>query len=244
MFVRVNYFPSSGCRLVLTVCKSYVIMILIYDWCEERLELQGIADDIISKFIPPHVNIFYCFGGVVFTTYIIQIGSGFGLTLYYNSCTLEAYSSVISILSKVNYGWLLHSIHRWSSDLMVLILMLHIIRVYLTGGFKKPRELVWITGVFLCISSISFGVTGYSLPWDRLGFWACKIVTAVPEALDNFLPGAGKTLVSFLRGGSSVSQHTLIRFYNIHTFILPLVTLPLVLIHFSIIRKQGISGPL
>ena len=142
-------------------------MILIYDWCEERLELQGIADDIISKFIPPHVNIFYCFGGVVFTTYIIQIGSGFGLTLYYNSCTLEAYSSVISILSKVNYGWLLHSIHRWSSDLMVLILMLHIIRVYLTGGFKKPRELVWITGVFLCISSISFGVTGYSLPWDR-----------------------------------------------------------------------------
>jgi len=219
-------------------------MLVIYDWCEERIEIQSIADDIISKFVPAHVNIFYCFGGIVLSTYLIQVASGLGLTIYYNPSVVEAYSSVVVIISKLNYGWLVRSIHRWSSGVMVLVQILHIIRVYVTGGFKRPRELIWITGVFLAVIVISFGVTGYSLPWDRIGFWACKIVTAVPEALDSLVPGIGSTVVSILRGGSSVSQYTLTRLYSIHTFILPLGTLSMVLVHFSTIRKQGVSGPI
>jgi len=78
---------------------------------------------------------------------------------------------------------------------MVLVLILHIVRVYLTGGFKKPRELIWMTGIRLAISTVSFGVTGYSLPWDQVGYWACKIVTSVPEAFDNLIPGMGKLSV-------------------------------------------------
>nr|AVY51803.1 cytochrome b6 [Pyrocystis lunula] len=127
---------------------------------------------------------------------------------------------------------------------MVLTLILHIARVYLTGGFKKPRELIWITGVLLSIAVVSFGVTGYSLPWDKIGYWASKIVTAVPQAFDELIPGIGSLVVGLLRGGPSVSQFTLTRFYSIHTFVLPLVLFPLILVHFSIIRKQGISGPL
>ena len=127
---------------------------------------------------------------------------------------------------------------------MVLTLILHIARVYLTGGFKKPRELIWITGVLLSIVIVSFGVTGYSLPWDKIGYWASKIVTAVPQAFDEFIFRVGSLLVGLLRGGSSISQFTLTRFYSIHTFVLPFILFPLVLIHFSIIRKQGISGPL
>ena len=68
----------------------------------------------------------------------------------------------VIIISKLNYGWLIKSIHRWSSGVMVLIQILHIIRVYLTGGFKRPREFIWITGVFLAMTIVSFGVTGYS----------------------------------------------------------------------------------
>lgn len=127
---------------------------------------------------------------------------------------------------------------------MVLILILHIARVYFTGGLKKPRELIWITGIILAVTSISFGVSGYSLPWDQVGYWASKIVTAVPEALENLIPGIGKISVFLFRGGFSVNQSTLTRFYSIHTFLLPLVNLILVIIHFAIIRKQGISGPL
>jgi cytochrome b6 len=122
---------------------------LIYDWFEERLEIQSVGDDILSKFVPTHVNIFYCFGGIVLTSFILQAASGFALTLYYRPTVLEAYNSVIYLLYNVNLGWLLRSIHRWSSSLMVLGLVLHIGRVYITGGFLKPREFIWLTGLTL-----------------------------------------------------------------------------------------------
>ena len=217
---------------------------VLYDWFEERLELQSISDDILSKFVPAHVNIFYCFGGLVLTTFLVQVASGFALTMYYRPTVLEAYSSIQSILFKVNLGWLIRSIHRWSSGLMVLTLILPVSRVYLTGGFKKPRELTWVTGVLLSVTTVSFGVTGYSLPWDQIGFWASKIVTAVPESFDEILPGLGTTLILLLRGGYSVGQSTLTRFYSAHTFVLPLTTLTLLVTHFIMLRKQGISGPL
>lgn len=161
----------------------------IYDWCEERLEIQCIGDDILSKFVPPHVNILYCFGGIVLTSFIFQAASGFALTMYYRPTVVEAFSSVKLILVNVNLGWLIRCVHRWSSGIIQISLILHIARVYLTGGFKKPRELIWITGVILAVTSASFGVTGYSLPWDQIGYWACKIVTAVPEAFDSVISG-------------------------------------------------------
>ena len=158
---------------------------MVYDWCEERFEIQSIADDILSKCVPPHVNIFYCFGGLVLTSFQFQATTGFALTIYYQPTVVEAFSSVQFILENVHLGWFIRSIHRWSSGVMVLILILHIARVYLTGGLKKPREFIWITGIILAVSTVSFGVTGYSLPWDQVGYWASKIVTSVPEALDN-----------------------------------------------------------
>jgi cytochrome b6 len=104
----------------------------------------------------------------------------------------------------------------------------------------KPRELTWVTGVALASVTVSFGVTGYSLPWDQVGYWACKIVTGVPEAI----PIVGNLIVQVLRGGVSVGQSTLTRFYSAHTFVLPVVAAVLMLTHFVMIRKQGISGPL
>ncbi len=96
----------------------------------------------------------------------------------------------------------------------------------------------------MSVLTVSFGVTGYSLPWDQIGFWAAKIVTAVPESFDELTPGSGSTLVLLLRGGYSVGQLTLTRFYSAHTFILPLLAFVILLFHFIMLRKQGISGPL
>ena len=236
-------FPNQGSSGNFPLTHQH-LMGFIYDWCEERFEIQSIADDILAKFVPAHVNIFYCFGGIILTSFIFQGASGFALTIYYQPTVVEALASVQLILAHVNLGWFIRSIHRWSSGVMVQMLILHVARVYLTGGFKKPRELIWITGIILAVCTLSFGVTGYSLPWDQVGYWACKISTAVPEALDNLIPGIGKISVPSLRAGSSVSQSTLTRFYSVHTFVLPLVTLILVMIHFSMLRKQGISGPL
>ena len=212
----------------------------VYDWFQERLEIQAIADDITSKYVPPHVNIFYCLGGITLTCFIVQVATGFATTFYYRPTVTEAFASVDFIMTEVNFGWLIRSVHRWSASMMVLNMILHVCRVYLTGGFKKPRELTWVTGVALASVTVSFGVTGYSLPWDQVGYWACKIVTGVPDAV----PIVGGLLVQVLRGGVSVGQSTLTRFYSAHTFVLPVVAVVLMLTHFVMIRKQGISGPL
>jgi len=212
----------------------------VYDWFQERLEIQAIADDITSKYVPPHVNIFYCLGGITLTCFIVQVATGFAMTFYYRPTVTEAFASVQYIMTQVNFGWLIRSVHRWSASMMVLNMILHVCRVYLTGGFKKPRELTWVTGVALASVTVSFGVTGYSLPWDQVGYWACKIVTGVPDAI----PVIGGLVVSVLRGGVSVGQGTLTRFYSAHTFVLPVVAAVLMLTHFVMIRKQGISGPL
>jgi len=212
----------------------------VYDWFQERLEIQAIADDITSKYVPPHVNIFYCLGGITLTCFIVQVATGFAMTFYYRPTVTEAFASVEYIMTQVNFGWLIRSVHRWSASMMVLNMILHVCRVYLTGGFKKPRELTWVTGVALASVTVSFGVTGYSLPWDQVGYWACKIVTGVPDAI----PVVGSLIVGVLRGGVSVGQGTLTRFYSAHTFVLPVVAAVLMLTHFVMIRKQGISGPL
>jgi len=212
----------------------------VYDWFQERLEIQAIADDITSKYVPPHVNIFYCLGGITLTCFIVQVATGFAMTFYYRPTVTEAFASVQYIMTEVNFGWLIRSVHRWSASMMVLNMILHVCRVYLTGGFKKPRELTWVTGVALASVTVSFGVTGYSLPWDQVGYWACKIVTGVPDAI----PVVVTLVVGLLRGGVSVGQSTLTRFYSAHTFVLPVVAAVLMLTHFVMIRKQGISGPL
>jgi cytochrome b6 len=215
-------------------------MAKVYNWFQERLEIQAIADDISSKYVPPHVNIFYCLGGITFVCFLVQVATGFAMTFYYRPSVVDAFASIEYMMTQVNFGWLIRSIHRWSASMMVLMMILHVFRVYLTGGFKKPRELTWVTGVILASVTVSFGVTGYSLPWDQVGYWACKIVTGVPEAI----PVVGTSLVELLRGGASVGQGTLTRFYSLHTFVLPLITAVLMLAHFLMIRKQGISGPL
>lgn len=212
----------------------------IYDWLQERIEIQALTDDVTSKYIPPHVNIFYCLGGITLTCFIVQVATGFALTFYYRPTITEAFSSIEFIITQVNLGWLIRSMHRWAGSMMVLNMLLHVLRVYLTGGFKKPRELTWVTGVFLAPLTGSFGITGYSLPWDQVGYWACRIVTGVPAVL----PIIGNFLVQIIRGGDAVGQSTLTRFYSAHTFILPIITVVLMLTHFALIRKQGISGPL
>jgi cytochrome b6 len=212
----------------------------VYDRFEEHLKIQAIADDITSKYVPPHVNIFYCLGGITLTSFLVQVAIGSAMNFYYRSIITEAFASVQYLMTEVNFGWLIRSIHRWSASMMVLMMILHVFRVYLTGGFKNPRELTWVTGVILGVLTISFGVTSYSLPWDQIGYWAVKIVTGVPEAI----PVIGSPLVELLHGSVSVGQSTLTHFYSLHTFILPLLTVVFMPMHFLMIRKQGIPGPL
>ena len=162
------------------------------------------------------------------------------MTFYFVPEVSRSLFSVRLIATRVASGWLIRSIHRTSASMMVLYLILHVFRVYLTGGFKKPRELTWVAGVILGVITVSLGVTGYSLPFDQIGDWALRIVTGVPDAL----PFIGVVIVTLLRGALSVGQGTMTRFNSTHTMLLPVFVLAFVVAHFLLIRKQGISGPL
>ena len=178
------------------------------------------------------------------SSFLVHASSGLALTIYFRSIVVEAFRSVESIIEYVGVSWLVWSTHRWSSGIMFQMIVLHVSRVYFTGGFKKPREATWISGVFLAVITISFGVTGYSLPWGQVGFWVCKIVAATPEATDGLVPGLGSLLVVVLRSGYSVTQFTLSRLYSLHTLILHILAISSLLIHFLLLRRQDISGPL
>ena len=157
----------------LNMCKSFTftghfvnemlnqMMLWIYDWSEERLEIQCIADDILVKFVPPHVNIFYCFGGVVLVLLLFQVVSGVALTMYYSPTVVSGFSSVANIVGVLYLGWLNRSIHRWCGSCMNCTIILHMFRLYVTGGFKTARELIWMTGIILGCVAVMCGVTGY-----------------------------------------------------------------------------------
>jgi cytochrome b6 len=129
-------------------------------------------EDVGSKFVPPNLAIGFCFGGLVLTAFLVQVATGFALTFYYRPAVSEALASVRSIMVDVHFRW-------FGFDFCCIVL--HVCRFYLTGGFKKPREVTWITGVALAVCTVSFGVTGYSLPYDQVGYWALRIVSGVLE---------------------------------------------------------------
>ncbi|CAI8596337.1 unnamed protein product [Vicia faba] len=132
------------------------------------------------------------------------------MTFYYRITVTEAFAYVQYIMTEANFGWLIRSVHRWP------------------------------VSVVLGVLTASFGVTGYSLPWDQISYWAVKIVTGVPDAILVI----GSSVVELLRDSASVGQSTLTRFYSLHTFVLPLLTVVFMLMHFPMMCKQGISGPL
>ncbi|KAK2646540.1 hypothetical protein Ddye_021735, partial [Dipteronia dyeriana] len=173
----------------------------VYNWFEEHLEIQAIADDITSIYVPPHVNIFYCLGGITLTCFLVQFATGFAMIFYHRPTITEAFASVQYIMTEANFGWLIRSVHRWSASMMVLMIILHAFLVYLTSGFKKPSELTWLIGVVLAVLTTSFGITGYSLPWDQIGYLAVKIVTGVSEVI----PILRSPLVELLRGSANLS---------------------------------------
>ncbi|SEO39230.1 Cytochrome b(N-terminal)/b6/petB [Halogranum amylolyticum] len=177
--------------------------------------------------------------------YIVAAVSGALLGFYYSPAqgnpeeATVAYNSIAFIMQDLQFGFMLRSVHRWSAQVMVAAVFLHMLRVYFTGSYKEPRELNWILGIVLISLTMVFGYTGYLLPWDQLAFWAGQI--GVEMSLS--IPLAGEWVAQLLFGGFTLSQATLQRMYIIHVFLLPFVVTTLIAIHIGIVWVQGIAEP-
>jgi quinol-cytochrome oxidoreductase complex cytochrome b subunit len=188
----------------------------------------------------------YALGSFSTIAYAVAAISGALLGFYYapeagasNGQAALAYNSITFIMTELNFGFFLRSLHRWSAQVMVAAVFLHMLRVYFTGAYKEPRELNWILGIVLISLTMVFGYTGYLLPWDQLAFWAGQI--GVEMSLS--VPLAGEWVAQLLFGGFTLSQATVQRMYIIHVFLLPFITTALIAIHIGIVWMQGIAEP-
>ncbi len=211
------------------------------DFIAERLPLDDVMDALKHKQVPVHKRtIFYYLGGICLYLLIVQVITGILLLFYYQPTEALAYESVKFIMTKVNFGWLVRSIHAWSANLLIFSLFIHLFSTFLLKAYRPPRELTWMTGMALFGICLGLGFTGYLLPWNELAYFATKIGTEMPASI----PVVGDLIKEFLRGGPSVTGVTLTRFFAFHIWILPLALAGVVGIHLLLVQKLGMSRPL
>ena len=203
--------------------------------------LRGIRTWASSRSVPAHARGFwFCFGGLTFATAVLQALSGIVLAFYYQPTPERAYASIFYISHFVNYGWFIRSVHVWGSRLMVVFIVVHMLRVYVTASYKHPREYNWVVGVGLFVVTMAFGLTGSLLPWDQKAYWGTTGAIGFIEKT----PVVGDWLSYFIVGGHTIGASALSRFYSGHVMLLPALLTALLVGHFWMVRKQGISGPL
>jgi Cytochrome b(N-terminal)/b6/petB. len=220
----------------------------LYDWIDERLDITPLWRDVADHEVPEHVNpahhfsaFVYCFGGLTFFVVVIQVLSGMFLTMYYVPDVERAWESVYYLQNQVPYGSIVRGMHHWGASVVIVMMFLHTLRVFFQGAYKKPRELNWIVGVLIFFVMLGLGLTGYLLPWDMKAVFATKVTLEIVEST----PLIGDMLRTLIAGDSTIiGARTLTRFFAVHVFFLPAALLGLLGLHFLMIRKQGISGPL
>ncbi len=212
-----------------------------YDWINERVMLDDLVEFMGKKYVPVHRHsIWYYFGGVSLFLFIVQVITGILLLLYYKSGEETAFESVQYLMSKVNFGWLIRSVHSWTANLFILTAMIHMFSVFFEKAYRKPREITWLTGILMFFLALGFGFSGYLLPWNELAFFATKVGTEIAGAV----PLIGKPILIFLRGGEEVTGATLSRFFGFHVAVLPGIFTVLLGIHLILVQRQGMSEPL
>ena len=212
----------------------------ILDWLGERFGPGSIEEFLRHKTVPLHRHtLWYYFGGMTLFLFIIQVLTGILLLLYYRPTPNDAFESVQYIVTQVRFGWLIRSVHSWSANLMIFTAFVHMFSVYFLKGYRKPRELTWISGMLLLFLALGFGFSGYLLPWNTLAFFATKVGTEMAGSV----PLVGKWMLTFLRGGEEVTGATLTRFFGFHVAVLPGLATSLLAVHLLLVQRLGMSVP-
>ena len=172
--------------------------------------------------------------------FFVELFTGLILMIYYSPTPSEAYSSILELMSNVPFGKLMRDLHRIGAEAMVIFTVLHMLRTYLTGSYKKDRSFTWLTGVVLLGLTLFLSFFGYLLPWDQLAYWAVTIGTSMAEAAPMF----GQEANLLLRGAPDIGAGGLLRAYLLHVILLPLAAILVISVHYyKVAREHGISLP-
>jgi quinol-cytochrome oxidoreductase complex cytochrome b subunit len=209
----------------------------VMSWLDERLGLTTIYNTVLDRKVPK-VNWLFTLGSATAILFALQAVTGTFLSVYYVPSPDHAYDSIQYIMTGVAYGWLIRGIHHWGATLMVITIFLHMLRTFYMAAYKYPREVTWLTGVVLLLTTLGMGFTGYLLPWNQRSYWATTVGTEIPGTV----PFIGPFITRLLRGGSDLSAVTLTRFFSLHIWFLPAVIILLIGVHLYLVIRNGISS--
>jgi menaquinol-cytochrome c reductase cytochrome b subunit len=217
------------------------------DWVDERTAFVRGTKWFLFRNVPRDISWGQTLGSAALTAFIVQALTGAILALYYKpSAAIDpttgkpvAYSSIEMITDDLTLGWLVRGMHRWGASVFIILLFLHMGRVFLFGAYKYPRELNWITGVLILALGMLMGFTGYLLPWDQTAYWA----TVVGINLNGTAPFAGPWLAQFLATGPEIGTNTLPLYYGLHMLLIPGALIALIFVHIYLVTRLGVASP-
>jgi ubiquinol-cytochrome c reductase cytochrome b subunit len=212
----------------------------ILDWLDHRTGYRTLLHYALDEPLPPGTGWAFTTGSMVAMLIGIQLATGVVLTMYYVPSPSLAYESVRYINDELALGWMLRGLHFWGASFIVVSAGVHLLRVFIYGGYKAPREVTWLTGVLLLLIVLGFSLSGYLLPWDQKAYWATTVTLNVARSS----PVVGEYVASIMRGGVNLGALTLGRWYTAHVFLLPAALVTFILAHLVLMRRHGISGPL
>ena len=217
------------------------------DWVDERTGAVRGTKWFLFRNVPRDISWMQTLGSAALTAFIVQALTGAILAMYYKpSSEIDpltgnpiAYTSIQAITDELTLGWLVRGTHRWGASVFIILLFLHMGRVFLFGAYKYPRELQWVTGVLILVMGMLMGFTGYLLPWDQTAYWA----TVVGINLNGTAPFAGPWLAQFLASGPEIGSDTLPKWYALHMLLIPGALIALIGIHIYLVTRLGVSSP-
>lgn len=207
------------------------------DWIEQRTGACSALIHFFREEIPASAGWAQVFGSVALFLLLTQGFSGVLLALNYAATPGDAYDSLLYIVRNVTGGSMVRNLHHWGASMMVVVVALHACQVFLYGAYKRPREVIWISGVLLLLLVLAFGLTGYLLPWDNRAYWGTVVTTQIAGQA----PWIGGYLQDVLGAKNGVGVITFARFYAMHVLVLPATTLALIGLHLALVRKHGIT---
>ena len=206
---------------------------------DRRLSVKAALEAAMKRPVP-HISWWSCFGGIAFFLFLIQAATGILLMFYYIPSDPEAHITVLYLGGQAPFGWFFRTIHYWSGIGMMFAITIHVLRVFVKGAYQSPRDLNWVVGSVLFFLTAGFILTGDLLPWTQSAYWSAVWWT---DLVGKF-PIVGHQVMLFLRGGENITGSTVTRFYMFHVFLLPVLSILFMAVHFVIVRKLGISEPL